>query len=135
MIEVDVPIIRSLLFLLSSDAGELSKLFAAWKGNQSGEDGQRHNATSKIRSMLGMLVEISCLISINLHQACCRKIDYNSKKYPIELCQVRQFEEYGNYNYCRQPLTSSLTNSHCIEPGECKKVHCIHRSYRNHIKP
>jgi hypothetical protein len=96
MKKVDVPIIRDLLFQISSDAGEVSKLladrecFATRNGNMSEEEGkQRTDISSVISMMLSTLVEISSLLSINLQQACCRKIELNSKKYPVELSKVR----------------------------------------------
>lgn len=94
MKKVDVPIIRDLLFQISSDAGEVSKLlaerecFTTRNGSMSEEEKQKTDISSIISTMLSTLVEISSLLSINLQQACCRKIELNSKKYPIELSKV-----------------------------------------------
>lgn len=83
MREVDVTTIRDSLFFLSSIAGQLSMLFIEYN-----EETHKIDVGSKILSMLLALVDISCLLSINLHHACYRKIELNNKKYPLALCQV-----------------------------------------------
>jgi hypothetical protein len=96
---VDVASIRDRLFFLSSFAGQLSMLFIEHKysaeSDQSNEATHKIDVASKILSMLQELVYIAIELSINLHDACCRKIELNNKKYPAAICQVRTIGRVG----------------------------------------
>jgi hypothetical protein len=38
--------------------------------------------------MMALLIDLSFGLSINLHDACIKKIQLNQRKYPVELCKV-----------------------------------------------
>lgn len=39
--------------------------------------------------MMELIIDVSYGLSINLHDACLKKIQLNQRKYPVELCKVR----------------------------------------------
>ena len=92
MIAVEVKTIRTHILMLSSIVGDVSGLLVEKEMLLQSEkycDDRKSKITNKLLLMVRSLIDISCLLSINLHQACVRKIMLNSLKYPVELCQVR----------------------------------------------
>lgn len=88
---VSIPAVRSLIFRLSAVTGSLSSLFLS-SVPLDGTDQFTANAAiaATMAHLLKALTELSCSLSINLHSACCKKIDLNGRKYPVELCKVCQ---------------------------------------------
>jgi dCTP diphosphatase len=77
--------VRSTIFRLLIHVGTLSSHFVI-------ESRTNYRADDVIGNILGqmivLLMDISCGLSINLHDACMKKIQLNQRKYPIELCKV-----------------------------------------------
>ena len=93
MREVKVGNVRTHILILSSTAGDVSMMLVegALQTQSKGEEDKRSCVlASKILKMITTLIEISCLVSVNLHQACVQKMEMNRKKYPIDLCKVRK---------------------------------------------
>ena len=87
---VSIPAVRNLIFQLSAVTGSLSSLFlrAAPPDVDEIESMASAAIATAMAQLLNTLLELSCSLSINLHTACCKKIELNGRKYPVELCKV-----------------------------------------------
>lgn len=100
-----IPVIRNLIFRLSAITGSLSSLFlnsAVVPLDSNNAERQQHSAAvaaeefvangaiaAAMAHLLATLMDLSCSLSVNLHTACCKKIELNGRKYPVDLCKVR----------------------------------------------
>ena len=78
-------------FLKVGEVGELSEIFQ-WKGEvQKGLPGwsseEREHLGDQLSDVLLYLVRLADICNVNLGEASLKKIEKNSKKYPIEKCK------------------------------------------------
>jgi hypothetical protein len=77
---------RNIIFNLLIHMGNLSSQFVDVTRIY-----ENHSTIGTILSqMIVLLIDISSGVSINLYDACVKKIQLNSRKYPVELCKVRK---------------------------------------------
>ena len=79
---------KNLIMALSSEVGELNDIFQWLSIDESFEDlsdKNRELAKDEIADILIYLIRLSDKLNIDLKDAVLKKIDKNSKKYPVEL--------------------------------------------------
>lgn len=88
--ELPIYAIRNLVIRLTVVTGTLSSLFLTTVPSD-GTEFFKGNAVvaTTMAHLLTALMELSSSLAINLHMACCKKIDLNCRKYPVDLCKVR----------------------------------------------
>ena len=82
---MSIFMVRNIIFQILVHMGTLSSQFMDVHRIT-----ENHTAISTIMGqMMALIIDVSNGLSINLHDACMKKIQLNQRKYPVELCKVR----------------------------------------------
>lgn len=88
--EMSLNAIRNLVLQLTVVMGTLSSLFLTMVPSNDSDIFESNTLiTSTVANLLRTLMELSSSLTINLHRACCKKMELNCQKYPIACCKVR----------------------------------------------
>ena len=83
-ISMSIFLVRNVIFQIIVHMGTLSSQFLDVHRIT-----ENHAAIgTNMGQMMALLMDLSFGLSINLHDACMKKIQLNQRKYPVELCKV-----------------------------------------------
>ena len=82
-------VIRNHVLRIAVGMGTLSSLFLiSLTDDGTNFRGEMAPIARTMAELLTALMELSVSLAIDLHSACCKKIDLNCRKYPVERCMA-----------------------------------------------